>query len=202
MVDEKTTASVRRKYNRVARFYDMRFMKMDDRLHKEIWKYARGKVLEVGVGTGKNIPFYPKDVEVTAIDFSEKMLEKAVKKRDELGAKVDLRLMDAQKMDFPDRTFDTVITTCVFCTVPDPVAGLREIRRVCKPDGQVVMLEHVRSCRPVLGALMDWLNPLVYGLIGTNINRDTVENVKKAGLTVTRVEKLWGDILLKIIARP
>ncbi|MCL4515490.1 MAG: class I SAM-dependent methyltransferase [Firmicutes bacterium] len=202
MVDEKTTASVRRKYNRVARFYDMRFMKMDDRLHKEIWKYARGKVLEVGVGTGKNIPFYPKDVEVTAIDFSEKMLEKAVKKRDELGAKVDLRLMDAQKMDFPDRTFDTVITTCVFCTVPDPVAGLREIRRVCKPDGQVVMLEHVRSCRPVLGALMDWLNPLVYGLIGTNINRNTVENVKKAGLTVTRVEKLWGDILLKIIARP
>ncbi len=202
MVDEKTTASVRRKYNRVARFYDMRFMKMDDRLHKEIWKHARGKVLEVGVGTGKNIPFYPKDVEVTAIDFSEKMLEKAVKKRDELGAKVDLRLMDAQKMDFPDQTFDTVITTCVFCTVPDPVAGLREIRRVCKPDGQVVMLEHVRSCRPVLGALMDWLNPLVYGLIGTNINRDTVENVKKAGLRVISVEKLWGDILLKIIAKP
>lgn len=202
MIDEKTTASVRRKYNRVARFYDMPFMEMSDRWRKEIWKHARGKVLEVGVGTGKNIPFYPKDVEVTAIDFSEKMLEKAIKRRDKLGARVELRLMDAQKMDFPDQTFDTVITTCVFCTVPDPIAGLREIRRVCKPDGQVVMLEHVRSCKPVLGTLMDWLNPLVYGLIGTNINRDTVENVKKAGLQVISVEKLWSDILLKIVARP
>lgn len=140
-----------------------------------IWTEASGKVLEVGVGTGKNVQYYPENVEVTAIDFSKNMLEFAREKANKYGKKVDLRLMDLQSLEFPDETFDTVITTCVFCSVPDPVKSLQEIQRVCKKDGQIIMLEHVRSKSPMIGAFMDLLNPIVVRIIGANINRDTVK---------------------------
>lgn len=173
-----------------------------NKYRRMVWKQASGKTLEVGIGTGRNIAYYPPNAQVTAIDFSERMLDRARKRRDKLNANVDLRLMDAQNMDFPDNTFDTVVTTCVFCTVSDPILGLKEINRVCKPDGQVLMLEHMRSCKPLLGPLMDLLNPVVKSLIGTNINRDTVGNIRQAGLEIVKITPLWVDILLFIQARP
>jgi ubiquinone/menaquinone biosynthesis C-methylase UbiE len=106
--------------------------------------------------------------------------------------------MDAQQMDFPDNSFDSVFTTCVFCSVPDPVKGLHEIKRVCKKDGKIILIEHVRSEQKVLGLLMDLFNPLVVNTFGANINRKTVENVKKAGFTNIKVENLWRDIVKKI----
>lgn len=90
--------------------------------------------------------------------------------------------MDVQNLEFADNSFDTVVTACVFCSVPDPILGLKEIRRVLKGDGLLVMLEHVRSKKEPIGKIMDILNPLVVGLYGANINRNTVENVKKPGL--------------------
>lgn len=162
---DKNTATIKKRYDRTSRFYDSMQAMMENgkmtQWRKMIWEQAKGKTLEVGVGTGENIRFYPEDVEVTAIDFSEKMLEKAGRKAERLGKKVDLRLMDAQNLEFADETFDTVITTCVFCSVPDPVKGLKEIRRVCKKDGQIIMLEHVRSNKPVIGFFMDLLNPMI-----------------------------------------
>lgn len=206
MVNKVHTESVRRKYNRVALIYDLMETPMElhsfNKYRKMVWQHARGKTLEVGIGTGKNIPYYPVNATVTAIDFSERMLARAKKRKEKLNAKVDLRLMDVQQMEFADNTFDTVVTTCVFCTVPDPILGLREIARVCKPYGRVLMLEHVRSCRSLIGSLMDLLNPIVHGLIGTNINRDTVQNVRSAGLEIIKVTPLWSDILLFIEAKP
>jgi ubiquinone/menaquinone biosynthesis C-methylase UbiE len=161
-------------------------------------KEAKGKILEIGVGTGKNIQYYPEDSEVTAIDFSEKMLGKAREKAEKLGKNVDLRLMDAQQLEFPDETFDTVITTCVFCSVPDPIKGLKEIRRVCKKDGQIIMLEHVRSKKPGVGIMMDLLNPLVVRVVGANINRDTIANLNTAGLKVEIEKDLMSDIVKHI----
>ena len=108
--------------------------------------------------------------------------------------------MDAQQMAFPDNTFDTVVTSCVFCSVPDPLAGLREIRRVCKPQGRVVMLEHVRSGHPFIGPLMDVLNPIPLTIYGANINRNTVHNLRLAGFRNISVTDLWFDIVIKIIA--
>ncbi|MCX8131857.1 MAG: class I SAM-dependent methyltransferase [Clostridia bacterium] len=196
---ENKTEKIRKRYNRAAGFFDMTEKMMEGgkmgEWRKMIWEEAKGKVLEVGVGTGKNIQYYPKDAEIIAIDFSEKMLERARHKVEKLGRKVDLRLMDVQKLDFPDETFDTVMTTCVFCSVPDPVKGLGEIRRVCKKDGKIIMLEHVRSKKPFIGFFMDILNPVVVRIVGANINRNTVDNLEKAGLTVELETNLMMDIV-------
>ena len=116
---------------------------------------------------------------------------------------VDLRQMDAQKLDFPADSFDTVVATFVFCSVPDPVIGLRELGRVCKPHGEIRLIEHMRARSEALGVLMDAANPLVVRTMGPNINRRTVENVTKAGLEIERVEDLSVQGIFKlIVAKP
>ncbi|TAH59813.1 MAG: class I SAM-dependent methyltransferase, partial [Gottschalkiaceae bacterium] len=190
-------------YDRISKVYDIFEQPMESMSLKkwrlELTKDLRGKVLEVGVGTGKNIPYYPDNVDITAIDFSENMLAKARERAKKFNKQVQLIQMDAQKMNFPDNTFDMVFSSCVFCSVPDPVKGLREIRRVCKPNGEIIMIEHVRSERRVLGLIMDIFNPLTVNLWGANINRHTVENVRKAGFLETEVTNLAGDIVKKIV---
>src|SRR5690625_5496538 len=98
--------------------------------------------------------------------------------------------MDAEKIDFPDNTFDTVVSTCVFCSVPDPVKGLKEIRRVVKPEGKIVMLEHMRSENIVAGKMLDLINPLTIRIVGANVNRKTIENIEKAGLKIEQQSNL------------
>ena len=159
-------------------------------------------MLGVGVGTGKNIPYYPPDLQVVGIGISRRMLERARRRAERLGRPVTLFHMDGQALDFPDETFDSGVATFVFCSVPDPVLGLRDMRRVVRPGGRIVLLEHVRSKSPLLGRLMDLVDPLVAWLMGPHINRRTVDNVRRAGLTVERVEDLGaGGIFKLIVAR-
>lgn len=195
-----TTERIKRKYNRNARFYDYMDKMITGEMRKKVLSYAYGQVLEVGVGTGLNLPFYPPDCRVTGIDFSPGMLSKA-QERAKYFDNVKLYEMDVQKIEFPDHSFDTILATCVFCTVPDPVKGFQELKRVCKPDGQMVLLEHVRSSNKVLGILMDVLNPLAVRLIGSNINRETIMNMEKAGIKVETVETVGMEILKLIVAR-
>lgn len=200
---DKNTEDIRKRYDRASIFYDLIEAPMEVMALKswriEAIKTLDGKILEVGVGTGKNIEYYPDGLDITAIDFSKKMLEKAKIKAALLNKDIELLLMDAQNMDFPDDTFDTVFTTCVFCSVPNPVKGLIEIRRVCKPGGKIVMVEHIRSEKKVLGLIMDVLNPLVVNFYGANINRKTLENISKAGYSNVEVKNLYKDIVKKIV---
>jgi ubiquinone/menaquinone biosynthesis C-methylase UbiE len=167
-----------------------------------LWQRVRGRrVLEVEVGTGKSMPYYPNEMTITAIDLSLRMLEQAHMHAARDHIAVDLREADVQALPFPDASFDTVIATCVFCSVPDPVLGLRELRRVLVPGGQLLLLEHVVSHRPLLGPIMGLLNPLVVRMMGANINRETVENVRRAGFMDLQVEDLWLDIVKRIEAR-
>ncbi|MGD1996198.1 MAG: methyltransferase domain-containing protein, partial [Anaerolineae bacterium] len=192
------------RYDRIAPVYDL-METIVERLafrgwRRRLWSQVEGeRVLEVGVGTGKNLPHYPAGTHVTAIDLSGRMMEQAQRRAKLMGTRVDLALMDAQRLAFPDATFDAVVATFVFCSVPDPVLGLQELGRVVRPRGRITLLEHVRVNKPVIGRVMDLLDPIVVRLMGPHINRHTVENVKKANLEVERVEELTSGGLVKLI---
>jgi ubiquinone/menaquinone biosynthesis C-methylase UbiE len=192
-----TNRKIKNRYDRIAKYFDSMEKPMGTsgfaKWRKELIQQVNGKTLEVGVGTGKNLPYYVKDISLTAIDFSKNMLDKA-KYKNELPNAIFLE-MDVQDMNFEDNTFDTVITSCVFCSVPDPVKGLKEIKRVLKPDGQLIMLEHVRSKGKVLGTLMDWFNFIPVNVMGSNINRRTRQNLIEAGFYDIKETELWKDIV-------
>jgi ubiquinone/menaquinone biosynthesis C-methylase UbiE len=205
-METKVTEAARRRYDRIAPVYDLMEGLVErsrySRWREILWSKAEGKkILEVGVGTGKNFPYYRADAEITAIDFSEKMLSRARQKVKKQGIEVDLQQMDVQNMSFEDDMFDTVVATFVFCSVPNPIKGLEEIKRVCKPGGKVLLLEHVLSANRVLAFLMNLANPLVVGVMGPNINRKTVENVANSGLKVEQVTDLAAGIFKLIEAR-
>jgi ubiquinone/menaquinone biosynthesis C-methylase UbiE len=130
------------------------------------------------------------------------MLRRAKKRADLLGRRVEFQEMDVQFLGFQDRSFDAVFATFVFCSVPDPVMGLRELRRVCKPDGRLILLEHMRPDKRVLGLLFDLLNPFVVRVMGANINRRTMDNIRNAGWQVSKEKHLSSDIVRWIEAKP
>jgi ubiquinone/menaquinone biosynthesis C-methylase UbiE len=171
-------------------------------LRRRLWaKIDGGRVLEVGVGTGRNLAHHPPQSEVTAIDISPKLLAKAARKARKKGRPVELGLMDAQRLAFGDGSFDSAAATFVFCSVPDPLVGLAEVRRVLKPGGRLLLLEHVRLRNRILGWLMDRLNPMFVRLSGANINRDTVGNVTRGGFEIVAVDSHMGGLVKLIEAR-
>jgi phosphatidylethanolamine/phosphatidyl-N-methylethanolamine N-methyltransferase len=195
-----------KRYDRIAPFFDLLEAPMEGMFLRSwrelLWRQVTGHhILEVGVGTGKNYDFYPKDARITAIDFSPRMLKQAELNKTRKATQVDLALMDVQALDYADNSFDTVVSTCVFCSVPQPNKGLKELYRVCKPGGQVLLLEHVLSSKPKLAAIMNFLDPVVVRLFGAHINRETVKKVKASGFSSVRVGKESGDIFKLIEAR-
>lgn len=198
----RQTDSIRRRYNRTALFFDWMDNMIPVKLRRKAVEQVAGKVLEVGVGTGANLEFYLPGCQVTGIDFSSGMLQKAKKKLTKAKVPITLLEMDAQAMTFPDDSFDTVLATCVFCSVPDPIKGLKEVKRVCRPGGRIILLEHVRSENPVLGWFMDVFNPVFLHVMGSNINRETVKNVNEAGIHIYSMEEYSGKIIKLIVASP
>lgn len=198
---------VRKRFDRVASIYDIiDNLLIPTELRQKAVNLAFGSVLEIGVGTGHNLSLYSAGCTVTGIDFSSLMLQKAqgrVNNVNNVNNK-DIKLvqMNVEQMDFPDNFFDTVLGVFVFCSVPNPLAGLKEVRRVCRNNGRIILLEHVRSNNFIAGKIMDMLNPLVHHLIGDNINRCTVENLHRAGLTITHVENYMRSIVKLITALP
>ena len=207
-IGDKATALTRARYQRLSPIYDRIEWLMERRFRpwrEKLWQSVSGpEVLEVGVGTGKNMEFWPFSCKITAIDLTPGMLDIAQQRAKKLQRQnIGLFVADVQHLEFPAKIFDTVVATFVFCSVPDPVQGLREIGRVVRPDGQIVLLEHVRIERPIIGTLMDLVAPLIVRLNGANINRRTVENVRRAGLQIERVENLDDMGMFKLIfARP
>lgn len=205
-IDAKATAITKSRYDRVAPFYDLMEGVMEwfafRKWRKLVWQAVGSqatRILEVGVGTGKNMAHYPENTPITAIDISDKMLNRARQRATKQGLDIELLQMDAQALKFPDGSFDVVVSTFVFCSVPDPVLGLQEVKRVLRPDGQAVFLEHMRPESPWVGKLFDLFNPLVVRLWGANINRRTIDNIEKAGLKIQRVEHLTAQGIVRLV---
>lgn len=201
---DQATALTCARYQRIAPLYDRMEQLMGKRFRpwrEKIWQFSYGpRILEVGVGTGKNMEFWPLNSSITAVDLTPGMLEIAKWRAKNLSRQNDgLFLGDVQHLDLPSASFNTIVATFVFCSVPDPIQGLRELGRLIRPDGQILLLEHVRIDKPVIGPVMDFLAPLVVRLNGANINRRTVENVRIAGLQITQVEDLDDMGMFKLI---
>lgn len=181
-----------------------------DKMIKEEWRFnllsnVSGKVLEVGIGTGANLYYYPNNIQsLTGVDFSNGMLKYAREKvsKGDFLFPIELVEADIQSLPYPDNTFDSIVSTCVFCSVPDPMIGLKELKRVCKPTGRILMLEHMRSENKLVGLVMDMLNPLTVRLWGANINRETLKTIEQSGLKVEENIPLMKSIMKQIFVRP
>lgn len=191
---------IAKRYDRFSYFYDFLESFLENRLFKkwrqEILSPLRGKILEIGVGTGKNLPFYSPGAEITAIDFSPKMLERAQKKLEKIATtNIKLKEMTAENLAFPDNSFDYVVTTFVWCSVPQVIKGLKEAKRVLKPEGEGIFLEHVLSKNKIIAFWQHLHNPLTRFLFGFNVNRDTRSYLEETGFQIIQDKKMTlGDI--------
>jgi ubiquinone/menaquinone biosynthesis C-methylase UbiE len=195
--------TTQRRYDRQAALFDLMEAPIEalvfGGLRRRLWSDVReSRVLEIGVGTGKNMPYHSEGTRAVAVDISPQMLRRAASRARRLKRDVDLVLADVQHLPFRDGAFDAAAATFVFCSVPEPVNGLQEVRRVVREGGRVHLLEHVRVRNPIVGRLMDLANPIAVRLSGANINRDTVSNVEKAGIALDAVETR-GFGILKLI---
>lgn len=194
--------ATRRKWDAASRSFDLMSFADDHRFgpaKRDLFTKLHGKILMVAAGTGNDFKFFPPGMDLVAIDLSPKMLEQAAKKAARYEGSIELREMDVCHLNYPDSSFDTVATVCTFCSVPSPVAGLRELLRVLKPGGQILMFEHVRSAIGPFGLLLDLMTPLTRRF-GPDLNRDTVGNVQKAGFRLRRVANVYLDIVKTIEA--
>lgn len=201
-----STMSAASKYNRIAPVYELLDLPLElfffRKWRKEALSGLSGRVLEIGVGSGRNLEHYPAGCSVTGIDSSEGMLENARQKTK--GMKnINLFLMDAEHLEFPDNSFDYIIATFVLCTIPDPVIALKEMRRVLKPSGELIALEHMHSSNPVISLFEHMIDPFLFFLLGDHTTRHTVKNIQEAGFTILEAKKLaFKDIFRKIRAKP
>ena len=201
----RKTEFTKKRYNATSGIYNLLEWPIEQLWYKKwrqnLWQQIEGpKVLEIGVGTGKNIPYYPDDIELAGIDLSPKMLQRAKQLlATHQKSNVTLKEMDAQQLEFPDDTFDEVVATFVFCSVPNPVLGLWEARRVAKPGGKLYLLEHMRSKNKRFATIMKNLDNPIHYLSGVHIARKTVKNIEKAGWAIDDVEELTSNGIFRKI---
>jgi ubiquinone/menaquinone biosynthesis C-methylase UbiE len=195
-MSERTKAAIE-KWNKAARFIDSNERSEAIRYgayKRHLFGQATGSTLLVAAGTGADFRYFPEHVDLTAIDFSPRMLEYARRRVGDSAAPIELVEADVMALDYEDGSFDTVATSCTFCSVPDPVVGLKEVRRVLKDDGRLLMFEHVRPANLYLGLMMDLMNPVARRL-GPEINRRTAANVCAAGFRLTREFNVFLDMV-------
>ena len=164
-----------------------------------LFSHMQGNILFLALGTGLDIPFFPKGQQITAIDISPKMLDEAQDRIAAYEGTISAEVMDVHAMPYAAASFDQVFTSCTFCSVPDPVNGLKALHRVLKPGGQLFMFEHTGSKHYPFRQMMD-LMTLLSEKFGPSMNRDTVSNVKAAGFDIVEVENVFLDVVKTIKA--
>lgn len=186
---------VEKVYNRYSRFYDLIFgpvFQSGREMAPILLDLGPGmRLLEVGVGTGLSLPILPKNIHITGIDLSEKMLSYARKRleKEKLADNVDLLKMDATSLEFPDNSFDRVLAAYFISTVPDPIKVVEEMKRVCRPGGYLVFLNHFKSENKVVGLFEKVLSPLFYR-IGFKTDLVVSDLMKECGLEIETLERI------------
>jgi len=198
----------RRRYNRVAPFYDLLDLPFEYRRYRtmrpQLFAGISGSILDAGVGTGRNLPFYPESCRVTGIDFSAGMIARARERRDKLGKDVELLEMDVLATTFPDRHFDAIVATFLFCVLANDqqLPALRELNRICKPDGVIRFLDYRYSSDSFRRFIMRLWAPWVRWVYGAGFDRKTEQYVPEAGLEILEKRFLYRDTIRLIVARP
>jgi len=199
-----TSQEISEKYNRFARWYDFVEGILDllgvRKLRQQLLKRASGKVLEVAVGTGKNLNYYHQNCRVIAVDVSGEMLNIARKRATKLSLNSSFLLADAEALPFSDKNFDTVVSSLTTCTFPNPVAALEEMARVCRTDGKILLLEHGRSDREWLGRWQDRREDSFAKQLGCHWNRLPLELARQAGLKIIEARRFFFGVFHVIVA--
>jgi len=202
---DTATARQKRVWDRTAPSYDRQIAVVEKVLlgdgREWLGAQARGRVLEVAVGTGRDLPHYPADATVTGVDLSPAMLAIARRRAADLGRDADLREADAQHLPFGDASFDTVVCALSLCTIPDPAAAIREMKRVLVPGGRLLLLDHVSSTwRPIHAA--QWLvERVTIRFAGEHLTRRQLPLVRAAGFEIVAHERLKAGVVERVVAR-
>ncbi len=205
---EENLMSKQQIYDRIARLYDILDLPFEHGryrpLRKILFRGLEGALLDAGVGTGRNFPYYPDGATVTGIDLSPAMLDRARRRRDRLGTAVDLREMNVVKLDFEDDSFDSIVSTFLFCVLDaeHQLPALKELRRVCRPGGTVRILEYAISEDPWQRFIMKLWAPWVRYAYGAEFDRNTEQYLEAAGLEMVQSEFLYKDIIKLLLVRP
>ena len=197
--------STREKWDRASRSFDLmaaygpewRWKPAKQRVFEHMKPDA--KILFLALGTGLDIGCFPAGRDITAIDISPKMVEKAEKRVGNYPGTMTAHVMDVHDMEFPDGSFDQAFTSCTFCSVPKPVEGLKALYRVLKPGGELHMFEHTGSRLFPFSAMMKLMSPMA-SRFGPELDRDTVANVKAAGFKITGINHVFLDTVKTIHA--
>ncbi|MFP6741531.1 MAG: class I SAM-dependent methyltransferase [Alphaproteobacteria bacterium] len=195
-------------YERVAGWYDLLDFYFEyaryRAIRRELSAGVSGRVLDAGVGTGRNMAFYPAHGEMTGIDLSPAMLRRAERRRDRDGVTVELREADVCATGFPDNHFDTVIASFLFCVLDHDLQqpALCELARICKPGGEIRLLDYTLSERPLRRAAMKAMAPWVNWLYGAGFDRNTKDHVTASGLDLTESRYVYHDVIELLIVRP
>jgi ubiquinone/menaquinone biosynthesis C-methylase UbiE len=201
----RATERQRRVWDRHAPTYD-RSMRLMERLlfgdgRAWVCSQASGGVLEVAIGSGRNLPSYPRGIRLTGIDLSENMLTIARRRAAALGREVDLEQADAQALPFPDATFDTVVCTFSLCSIPDDRKAVAEMKRVLRPGGKLLLIDHVPSTTRLLRDVQRLLEQVTLRLEGQHMLRRPLQHVLAEGFQVERAERLKAGIVERVSAR-
>jgi ubiquinone/menaquinone biosynthesis C-methylase UbiE len=199
------TQRLRRYWDNHARSYDKQMAFWERRLFADgrawVCAQATGEVLEVAIGSGRNLPLYPDGTRLTGIDFSPRMLQLARRRAEELGRPVDLRLGDAQALDLPDASFDTVVCTLSLCAIPDQRRAMAEMKRVLRPGGRLLLLDHVAAAPRPARAVQWLLERVTIPLGGEHLRRRPLLQVRAEGFQIEQRERSKLGIVERLAAR-
>lgn len=195
---------IKRSFDRGASAYD-RWMGLSERILHDarhaVGERVRGRVLDVGIGTGISLEHYPRDVSVDGVDLSPGMLARARRRADALGLEVRLHEMDAQHLEFGDGAFDSIAFNLCLCTIPDPGAAVREAIRVAKPGAPMLFVEHVRSHILPIALLQEVITPITAAVAGDYFNRRTADTIRRAGTEALTIKPFALGFFNLIIAQ-